>query len=73
MVWICFSVGLAACFDAVNNHFYVIGGNNNEDNELNTVERLNVTPEGQPVGKWQEVQPMKSRRSYCAAAMVNNK
>ena len=72
-VRVCFSESAAACFDAVNNHIYFIGGYNYKDKQLTSVERLNVTSEGQPVGEWQLVPPMKTRRSNCAAALVNEK
>ena len=54
-----------------NSQIIVVGGNSFTD-ALNSVESLKVDGQGRPTGGWENVTPMISKRTHCAAAILED-
>ena len=63
--------GAAACFDVYKRQIFVVGGF--KKGPLNSVEKLKVDEQGRPIGKWENVSAMTSKRNLCAVSSLVDK
>ena len=69
---------MACCLMESNRTIYVCGGSDAALVKLrvgadNRVEKLQLDEDGDPVGEWTQVEPMKEKRYDCAAVAVGNR
>ena len=69
---------MACCVVESNRTIYVCGGcqlrkNKSHESAVNTVEKLELDENGDPLGEWTQVKPMKDQLVAAAAVAVGNR